>query len=219
MNETSAVHVVAADRSIGLCIAEALEPVPGLVVTTSKSIRALLTEKRRCSLLVFSSDSVSGSDLTLLSEVRTAQPELLVVVVCGTADARSARRAVDKGVEGLVFTHQIETAIVPTVVAVLAGQIAVPRDLRASVRRPYLSSREKQVLSMVVMGFTNGEIGGRLYLAESTVKSHLSSAFSKLGVRSRSEATAMILDPDGPLGTGILAITDTGQKPAEQQSR
>ena len=59
--------------------------------------------------------------------------------------------------------------------------------------------------------FTNSEIGARLFRAESTVKSHLSSAFAKLRVRSRSEAAAMIVDPQGSLGTGILAITSNGE--------
>ena len=44
------------------------------------------------------------------------------------------------------------------------------------------------------MGFTNSEIGARMFLAESTVKSHLSSSYSKLGVRSRSEAVSLLLD-------------------------
>jgi len=69
--------------------------------------------------------------------------------------------------------------------------------------------REKQVLGMVVMGFSNGEIANKLVLAESTIKSHLSSAFSKLGVRSRGEATELILDPVNGLGPGILSIAGT----------
>src|SRR5205085_11078675 len=109
----------------------------------------------------------------------------------------NARRAVDGGVDGLVFADALDTALPPTIDAVLAGQTAVPRELRASARKPSLTFREKQILGMVVMGCTNGEIGSRLFLAESTVKSHLSSAFGKLGVRSRSEAAAMILDPQG----------------------
>jgi DNA-binding NarL/FixJ family response regulator len=57
------------------------------------------------------------------------------------------------------------------------------------------------------MGYMNCDIANQLYLAESTVKSHLSSAFLKLGVRSRSEAVELILDAEQGLGRGILAIT------------
>jgi DNA-binding NarL/FixJ family response regulator len=56
-----------------------------------------------------------------------------------------------------------------------------------------------------VMGMTNAAIASQLYLAESTVKSHLSSAFAKLGVSSRAEATNVILDPSAA-GLGILTI-------------
>jgi DNA-binding NarL/FixJ family response regulator len=49
---------------------------------------------------------------------------------------------------------------------------------------------------IVFEGATNREIADRLYLAERTVKSHLSTAFTKLGVRSRAEAAALVLDPD-----------------------
>jgi DNA-binding NarL/FixJ family response regulator len=79
--------------------------------------------------------------------------------------------------------------------------------MRARLESESLSMREKQVLSMLVMGFTNAEIAAKLFLAESTVKSHLSSAYTKLGVRSRKDAATMILDPVAGLAPGILTIT------------
>ncbi len=78
-----------------------------------------------------------------------------------------------------------------------------------------LSAREKQVLGLVVMGYTNSKIAEQLFLAESTVKSHLSSAFAKLGVRSRNEAVELILDADRGRGIGILAL---GPEPIEEIS-
>ena len=89
----------------------------------------------------------------------------------------------------------------------LAGQVVVPHGVRNAVRRPMLSPREKQILGMVVMGFTNQEIAARLHLAPSTIKSHLGTMFVELGVRSRKEAADLVLDPSAGLGTGILRIT------------
>jgi predicted transcriptional regulator len=62
------------------------------------------------------------------------------------------------------------------------------------------------------MWYMNSQIAERLFLSESTVKSHLSSAFGKLGVRSRNEAVNLILDSERGLGMGILAL---GGEPLE----
>jgi ATP/maltotriose-dependent transcriptional regulator MalT len=70
----------------------------------------------------------------------------------------------------------------------------VPRKVRAGVERPNLSHRERQVLNLVCEGHTNAEIAEALFLAESTIKSHMASIFTKLGVHSRKEARAAFLD-------------------------
>ncbi len=180
----------------------------GLSVRGAASAEAADPGADAADALVMHCDDVTADGLSLLRALRRAHPALSIVVVCRAANARSARRAVDGGADGVVFVEQIAAALAPTVAAVLAGQTAVPAQLRTSVHRPSLSFREKQILGMVVMGLTNSQIGGRLYLAESTVKSHLSSAFTKLGVRSRSEAAALILDPHESLGPAIMAIME-----------
>ena len=88
----------------------------------------------------------------------------------------------------------------------LAGQVSLPRELHRCAVRPAFSHREKQVLALVVRGLGNRQIAARLFLSESTVKSHLASAFQKLGVRSRKEAATVLLDPDEGLGASILSV-------------
>jgi len=184
-----------------------LAALPQVVLTGCSAPEELVDRAEGCQLVVLHCESVGACELRVLAELRRRVPQLRIVAVCESVTGRTAQRAIDGGVDGLVLAEQLEATLAPTLAAVLAGQAAVPRTLRRSVRRPVLSFREKQILAMVVMGFTNAEIGQRLYLAESTVKSHLSSAFTKLGVRSRNEAAALILDPNGSLGMGILAIT------------
>lgn len=150
-----------------------------------------------------------GSDASsLIRAVRGLQLTAPIVVVGTFTSPRAVREAIDNGADGLVALEELEDALAPTLAAVSVGQIAFPRGVRSHVWRPLLSTREKQILGMVVLGFTNGEIARRLVVAESTVKSHLSSSFRKLGVRSRTEASELILDPERGLGTGILAISD-----------
>jgi DNA-binding NarL/FixJ family response regulator len=131
-----------------------------------------------------------------------------VVGVARRLRPNDVRAALRIGLSGIVEHDRVPAALGLAVRAACAGLVAVPSRVRTAAAGPVLSTREKQILALVVLGFTNGEIARKLYVAESTVKSHLSSAFAKLGVRSRNEATALILDEHNGLGTGILAITD-----------
>jgi DNA-binding NarL/FixJ family response regulator len=201
------VIVAAADRDVRARMVKALSRCE-LKVRGAASPGEVMTAVDAPDLLVVQCDELSSEELARLRELKRQHDGMQIVVVCQSANGRSARRAVDGGVNGFVFTEQLEAALAPTVEAVLAGQTAVPMQLRGSVRKPSLSFREKQILGLVVMGFTNNQIGSRLFLAESTVKSHLSSAFTKLGVRSRGEAAALILDPRESLGMGIVGLIE-----------
>jgi DNA-binding NarL/FixJ family response regulator len=97
---------------------------------------------------------------------------------------------------------------------VAAGQLAVPSSLRSQIAPRALSHREKQILALVVLGLTNRQIADELFLAESTVKTHLSSAFGKLDAHSRADATARILDPESGYGVGILSLGNGAPTPA-----
>ncbi|MFI6286419.1 response regulator [Streptomyces sp. NPDC051018] len=75
-----------------------------------------------------------------------------------------------------------ETVLAPSVAARLVDR------LRAHPERPRLSDRETAVLRLVAEGCTNAEIGRRLFIGESTVKTHLLRVFGKLGVDDRTAA-------------------------------
>jgi DNA-binding NarL/FixJ family response regulator len=57
-----------------------------------------------------------------------------------------------------------------------------------------LSARESEIMSLIADGHTNGEIASSLFLAEKTVKNHVRSIYSKLGVGSRPAAIARWVD-------------------------
>ena len=91
----------------------------------------------------------------------------------------------------MVARAALEETLAAAIAAVRAGLTVVPRDHGRQLVRPALSHRERQVLSLMAEGRTNGEIARALILAESTVKCHVSTAYSKLGVGSRREAAAL----------------------------
>lgn len=127
-----------------------------------------------------------------------------VVVVSPQCRALGLRRAVRAGADALVLEHELEDALAPAVRAVAAGLNVMPTVLRNGVEGQAFSHREREVLRLAVTGHTNGEIASALFLAESTVKSHLSSAYRKLGAGGRNDAASMIFDPDEGLAEIVL---------------
>jgi DNA-binding NarL/FixJ family response regulator len=155
---------------------------------------------------------LSGAIARDLEPLLAVNARIPAVIVCEAVRPGELRLALAAGACGVVLEDQVASALAPCLGAVRVGQVCVPRQHARQVEPAALSSREKQILGLVVMGYMNGQIAEKLFLAESTVKSHLSSAFGKLGVRSRNEAVDLILDPERGLGMGILAL---GGEPIE----
>jgi DNA-binding NarL/FixJ family response regulator len=195
-------------RSIAAILAEH-EPGSKLIqVDTLEAVAELGIDKRTIVILVCNVDH--PREMATLRRLRREVRGPAIVAVSPAATGTGVRRALDAGADAIVFDSQLEETLAVTVRAVGSGQSVVPRELRASVERPAFSHRERQVLSYVAQGLTNAQIADRLYLSESTIKSHLSSAFSKFGVRSRREAAALFIELEKNNGAGLAEETDEG---------
>jgi DNA-binding NarL/FixJ family response regulator len=128
----------------------------------------------------------------LLVQMRTALPDTPVVVVSDAVGQRPISKALRHGASGYVYADRAADVLAPTVRAAVGGMTVLPKDVRRHSISPTFSHRERQVLDLAVRGYTNTQIANELFLAESTVKSHLSACFRKLGVSSRAEAAAAL---------------------------
>jgi DNA-binding NarL/FixJ family response regulator len=192
----------------------------GWEFTEFDDVKDLLDEQDRDhSLVVLWSDGESPSLARQVDALRRGAEQARVVVICPDIQRWEVRAALSAGAAGVVQKEQMAGALGPCLHAVQTGQICVPMDHWRQIEPPALSTREKQILGLVVMGYMNSQIAEQLFLAESTVKSHLSSAFGKLGVRSRNEAVHLILDPERGLGMGILALGGEPLQPTEAAAR
>jgi DNA-binding NarL/FixJ family response regulator len=160
-------------------------------------------------------DDASANAALQVEQVQHGLEHALVVLICPEIQRWEVRAVLAAGAAGVVLEREMAGTLGPCLHAVRVGQICVPRQQWRQIAPPALSAREKQILGLVVMGYMNSQIAERLFLAESTVKSHLSSAFGKLGVRSRNEAVNLILDSERGFGMGILAL---GGQPLEAET-
>ncbi|MEU6776265.1 response regulator transcription factor [Streptomyces sp. NPDC046759] len=116
--------------------------------------------------------------------------------------------ALRAGAAGFLLKHAEARELLAAVRAVARGEgVVAPAVTRrliaefaaAPVREPKadpavldaLTPREREVLSCVGQGLSNGEIAGRLGMAEGTVKSHVSRLLAKLELRSRVQAAVL----------------------------
>jgi DNA-binding NarL/FixJ family response regulator len=213
-----------APERIGLVAAHGTREVVAEILAILARERFTLTFFDSVQTIVGIDGSAEPSAIVLLVEHETASVSRLVerlrkrfaqapvVVACASIQRREVRAVLAAGAAGVVVHGDLDSSLGSCLRAVRAGQICVPRGHWQQVEPPVLSMRERQVLGLVAMGYMNSQIAGRLFLAESTVKGHLSSAFAKLGVRSRNEAADLILDPERGLGMGILG---PGGEPAK----
>jgi len=95
----------------------------------------------------------------------------------------------DELASAIRVVHGGAALLSPAVTRRVIEQYALtPRRRTADPRLQQLTEREREVLEIVARGRSNGEIAGELFLAEQTVKTHVSRILTKLGLRDRAQA-------------------------------
>jgi DNA-binding NarL/FixJ family response regulator len=180
------LHVVgeASDGDQAVAKVTALRPdvvlmdvrMPGVdgITATRRLLADVSCQARVVMLTTFDMDEYvyealrAGASGFLLKDV---QPELLVA--------------------GIRAVHAGESLLAPTVTRrMIESYLKRPRVVDANTRRRLgsLTAREQEVLQLLARGLTNVEIATKLYVSETTVKTHVGRVLMKLGLRDRVQA-------------------------------
>ncbi len=125
--------------------------------------------------------------------LRTEHPDLGILVLSMHGEADDVRRAFAAGASGYVLKTAADEQLVQAVRAVAAGERYLHPALGAVLAQPdaprgpvdELSPREREVLKMLALGYTNQEIAGMLVVSVRTVESHRAHVMTKLRAGSR----------------------------------
>ena len=156
-------------------------------------------------IILLDLDMGNENGLDFLRELLAAAAGARVVILTGVRDPEVHRRAVHLGAMGLVFKDKAAEVLLKAIEKVHAGEVWLDRSLTASVlsemlhagesklanpdadKIASLTGREREILGLVCEGLKNKHIGERLFISEATVRNHLTSILSKLGLSDRFE--------------------------------
>jgi DNA-binding NarL/FixJ family response regulator len=127
-----------------------------------------------------------------IEEIRRDTPNARVIVLTTFDGDENIYRALQAGARGYLLKDMFGEELMDAIRAVHAGKTRIPavvaQRLAERMRGPELTSREMDVLRLIVAGKSNKEIGGALHISEATVKTHINNLLGKLGVSDRTQA-------------------------------
>jgi DNA-binding NarL/FixJ family response regulator len=130
--------------------------------------------------------------LTVLERLREKYPSVAVVMLSGIDDPALVRAALERGASAFVLKHVDPRDLGSALRQSVTGTIFRPLDLLNAAQSAFeetgLTKRELSILEELPAGGSNQQIAKRLFLAEQTVKFHLTNIYRKLGVSTRTEA-------------------------------
>ena len=186
-------------------VAEVLEDDPGITVAgeAGSAAEALARVPAvRPDVVVIDMRLPDGDGAELCRELRRRVPGLRCLVLTSFSEQEAREAAISAGASGFVLKQVRGPALVSAVRTVAAGgtafddvspalsQTRLP-DAAGSDRLGLLTEQERTVLRLIGEGLTNRQIGGRMGLAEKTVKNYTSHLLAKLGMERRTQAAIL----------------------------
>jgi DNA-binding NarL/FixJ family response regulator len=144
-----------------------------------------------------------GSGIDVCRTIRSHDPSIQALILTSYDDDQALFAAIMAGAAGYVLKQVRSHDLVAAIRTVARGQSLLDPAITAKVlirlrSRPAepdelasLTERERDILALIAEGLTNRQIAQRLFIAEKTVKNHVSSLLAKLGLERRTQAAVL----------------------------
>jgi two-component system nitrate/nitrite response regulator NarL len=217
MREThDQVNIVIADDHpvFRLGLRKLLEAEPGVHVVGEaadgqEAVRMVRQYKPELLLLDISMPKMQGLDA--LRDLSKSESPTRTIVLTASIAREQIIEALQLGAHGIVMKHAATDLLIKSIRSVMAGQYWVGHEsvsdmvdvLRRVTPQPSgskarpdfgLTPREREVVGLIVAGYTNKDLAQKLSISEQTVKHHLTNIFDKLGVSNRLELVLFAID-------------------------
>jgi DNA-binding NarL/FixJ family response regulator len=137
-----------------------------------------------------------GADgLACLTRIRSRHPEVKVVVLSASTDEKVIANVLSRGASAYVVKSvnpvDLPSVLRQAVEGTVFTAVGLPEPGEGPARAAGLTERETEILSALARGLSNEAIAKELWIAEQTVKFHLTKIYRKLGVANRTEAARL----------------------------
>jgi DNA-binding NarL/FixJ family response regulator len=200
-------HAVVREGLVRLLGATPDIEVLGVARDGEEAVRLVDEHRPRVVLMDLSMPNVDGAEAT--RRIVAAGHGTEVVILTSFSDREQIMDALDAGAVGYLLKDTEPAELVEGIRAAARGEspldpkaaraVLTGRDRKPAAAEADLTAREREVLSLVAEGLPNKLISRRLEISEKTVKAHLTSVFSQIGVTDRTQAAIWARD-HGVLG-------------------
>ncbi|MFZ4621441.1 MAG: response regulator [Bacteroidota bacterium] len=175
------------------------------VVGAYSSVEKSLVDFPECDVLLLDINLPGKSGVESIHLFKKENPALQIVMLTGLDDDETIFNAILAGADGYLLKKTPPARVIASIEdAAVGGTPMTPYVARrviehfkqnAPVHNDYqLTDREKEILSALVQGSDNREIGEKLFISYETVRNHLKHIYEKLHVNSRSQAVSKALN-------------------------
>ena len=129
-----------------------------------------------------------GNGIAFCSEVRTKYPSIKILILTTHNEYSVAKQVMDNGALGYILKNALSEEVITGIETVMKGEVFLCDEIDILMKKRkdqqiWLTAREKEILRMIVDGYTNQEMADKIFLSIETIKTYRKNLILKLGAK------------------------------------